>query len=362
MPQHSVTVWPEPPVYQISKNQTANTLYYGRSTKGRDRQMVYQVKQLLERSDLKIGLTVVVETPRLGAVLHNLATSKRRKVVWLNPQLHLGVRNQLLWIDGYDETLMDQWIVEYERMIRNGYVVIVDLEPLRYFHRYDFAVSLVLWHLRIKLDKMFDRDRKPHALIVENTARHMDELVFFLEYGNCYGLSCLLWLDSPQVFKGRSDRLALLEMSIHHTYLNARRAISDLPYYEKLFSEIPASILEDPSPEMILYRLQGKDYVYYQGYAAEQTLSDEEFKRYRNNAKKSMTLLIKESTQAELAQQKQLDIMGSESVEDQLKALSYEGTIIPEHDHRQTLEALQSEALQQQTTKQSAIDWLNDEF
>lgn len=363
MSQHSVTVWPEPPVYQISKNQAVNTLYYGRSTKGRDRQMVYQVKQLLERSDLKIGLTVIVETPRLGAVLHNLATSKRRKVVWLNPQLHLGVRNQLLWMDRYQENLMDQWIVDYERMIRNGYMVIIDLEPLRYFHRYDFAVSLVLWHLRIKLDKMFDRDRKPHALVVENTARHIDDLVFFLEYGRCYELSCLLWLDSPQFFKERLDRLALLEMSIHHTYLNARRPISDLPYYEQLFSEIPASILEDPSPEMMLYRLQGNDYVYYQGYAAEQTLSDEEFKRYRNNAKKSMTLLIKESTQAELAQQNQLEILNSDSTLDQLKALSYEGSIIPEHEQRQTLEELQSDALnQQQAHKHSSMDWLNDEF
>ena len=139
MSQHSVTVWPEPPVYQISKNQAVNTLYYGRSTKGRDRQMVYQVKQLLERSDLKIGLTVIVETPRLGAVLHNLATSKRRKVVWLNPQLHLGVRNQLLWMARYQENLMDQWIVDYERMIRNGYMVIIDLEPLRYCGELSFV-------------------------------------------------------------------------------------------------------------------------------------------------------------------------------------------------------------------------------
>ena len=363
MSQHSLTVWPEPPLLKIDKERCVHTLYYGRSTKGRDRQMMYQMKSILERQDVKVGITVVVETPRLGAVLHNLATAMGRKVFWLNPQIHLGVRNQLVWMESYDEEVMDKWVVDYPKMIRNGYVVIVDLEPLRYFHRYDFAVSLVLWHLRIKLDKVYARDRKPHAILVENTARHLEDLVFFLEYGHCYDLSCLLWADSPAAFQGRRNYLSLLEMSISNTYLNARHAISDLDYYEQIFSEIPRSILKDVSPDLMLYRLEGADHQFYQGYCSEETLSDEEFKRYRNNAKKSMTMLIKKSIAEERQQEKHLQAAASGDLTDQLKVLAYQETIVPKHEKEQSVEYLQAEALQRHLQSiPIARDWFDDEF
>lgn len=363
MSQHSLIVWPEPPLVKMGKETSVHTLYYGRSTKGRDRQMMYQMKQILEQDDIKVGITVVVETPRLGAVLHNLATAMGRKVFWLNPQIDLGVRNQLVWMEKYQEDQMDQWVVDYPKMIRNGYVVIVDLEPLRYFHRYDFAVSLVLWHLRIKLDKVYARDRKPHALLVENTARHLEDLVFFLEYGHCYDLNCVLWADSPTTFQRRPDQLALLEMSVSNIYLNARRSISDFEYYTQLFSEIPPSIIKDASPEMMLYRLEGVDHQFYQGYYAEETLSDEEFKRYRNNAKKSMTMLIKKSVEAERQQTAQMEAAKSGELTDQLKVLAYQETIIPKHEREQAREALQAEAFQRKVqSNQSAVDWFNDEF
>ena len=363
MSQHFLSVWPEPPLLKIDKDRSVHTLFYGRSTKGRDRQIVNQVKQILERQDVKIGTTIVVETPRLGAVLHNMATAMGRKVLWLNPQIELGVRNQLMWMDKYDESEMNDWIVNYPKIIRNGYVVIVDLEPLKYFHRYDFAVSLVLWHLRIKLDKIYPRDRRPHALLVENTARHANDLIFFLEYGHCYDLNCVLWADSPAAFEKHSGYLSLLEMSISNTYLNSRRAISDFEYYGQLFSEVPYSIIEDASPNLMLYKLEGIDHEFYQGYCAEETLSDEEFKRYRNNAKKSMTQLIRKSTEQEKKQEVHLQAIESDNVQDQLKALTFNSSIIPKHENEQSADRLQSEGLQRRIQSTSSnSDWYEDEF
>lgn len=363
MTKHPLIVWPEPSLLKVDKEQCVHTLYYGQSSKGRDRQILAQMQELLQRSDSKIGATLIVETPRLGAMLYNAAKSMKRKVFWLNPQLHLGVRNQLMWLEEYQEDLMDEWIVDYQKMIRNGYVVIVDLEPLRYFHRYDFAVSLVLWHLRVKIDKIYARDRKSHAIFVENAKRHFEDLIFFLEYGHCYDLNCVLWADSPTYFKDKTNYLPLLEMVISRTYLNARHAVSDLDYYIQIFSEIPEEFIRDTSPEIMLYKIQGSDYQFYQGYFAEETLSDEEFKRYRNNAKKTMTMLIKQSVEKEKAQEAYLEVSNSEKPEDLLKVMSYQETIIPKHQNEQPSETLQSEALAYHRKSHAVSnDWFNDEM
>lgn len=244
----------ETPIVLSHYAKRHHTLFYGTPLEGRVLSFLSYVEEEAKQSDF--GATFIIDSPQTADYIMTLAKTHKRSCIWLNPQLHLGVQEQLLFMESYDEDLLNEFILNYEKEIRLGHWVIIDLEPFLYQQYSIRAVHLLLHHLKKALITMKESTRFPHTLYVENPVPYLDALAFFIEHGKQHDLALMLWMDSPQQFiLPHFNFLPSIEIHVRNVLVHSFHAVQDRPYFVQLFKQIKADHLENQPRHQTFYRI-----------------------------------------------------------------------------------------------------------
>lgn len=231
-----------------------HTIFYGTPLEGRVLSFLSYVEEEAKQTDF--GATFLVDSPQIADYIMTLAKANKRTCIWLNPQLNLAVQEQLLFMEDYDEALLNEFIINYEKEIRLGHWVIIDLEPYLY-HQHSFrATRLILHHLKKALITMKESTRFPHTLYVENPVPHLESLKFFIEHGKQNDLSLMLWMDSPQQFiTSQFNFLPIIEIHVRNVLIHSFHSVQDRDYFTRLFKQIKLEHFENQPRHQTFYRI-----------------------------------------------------------------------------------------------------------
>lgn len=265
---------------------------YGEPLRGREDVLINLAKKEALRSEN--GATFIVTSSFLAGAIYNILKSNtvgKREIVWLSPSLHLGVKNQLMWMDEYEEEALNKYVIDYTKMLKKGSFVIIDLNPLFYLERSYKAQSILMKHLRNSLVRLSPSEHKEHAIYVEDAKTCVDDLIFFIEHGQRYNCGVVYCMESPKLW-GR--HFAVVDAMVHNVVLFNRFHLEDSDYFLKLFLISDAKSLFHRKPQDALYSLIGDDYCKYQGLVRFLSLSEYELNKIIVNGKRSKTGHIRE--------------------------------------------------------------------
>lgn len=283
-----------------------HTLFYGTPLEGRTLSFLSYVEEEAKQRDF--GATFLIDSPQTADYIMTLAKANKRSCIWLNPQLHLAVQEQLLFMEEYDETIINQFIVNYEKHIRLGHWVIIDLEPYLYHQHSYRATELLLHHLKKALITMKESTRFPHTLYVENPIPYLDSLKFFIEHGKQHDLALMLWADSPQQFiTPHFNFLPTIEIHVRNVIVHSFHAPQDRHYFTQLFNQIKLEHLENQPKHQSFYRLVLNEIQVKEGVVQGLSFGDDRFEQLKfcNKGRRSklMSMVYEEKSLRDLKQQ-----------------------------------------------------------
>lgn len=341
----------ENPVYLSLASRLNHSLFYGKNIYGKNSVFLKLIEEELKNKGL--GLTIIVDTEYLGSEVFTLAKEAKRQVKWLSPSVDVSVKRQLLWEKEYREEMLDEMVLDYERAIRSGSVVILDLEPYKYFEHYDQAVRLLLFHLQTKLVKMKKTERKPHLIYVEDGRRHLPALDFFFEQGPAYQCGVMMWVDSFRDLAIRFPKSQVyLETHICNNFLYSKLAPSDFEHFKLQFPTINDTILrERPGRSMFYSLLNQESGRFNQGLLSMYRFDDVELEQLRERAKRRYLMAVKALAKKENEIDAQLETEEQAAAEpvdevthllDEMVSARHKVKVIPQHKERKPLEIIRA--------------------
>ena len=334
-----------------------HTVFYGTPLEGKVFSFLSYVEEEVKQTDF--GATFIIDSPQTADYIMTLAKANKRTCVWLNPQLHLGVQEQLLFMEEYDEVLLNDFILNYEKEIRLGHWVLIDLEPFLYHQHSVRSTKLLLHHLKKALITMKESTRFPHTLYVENPVPYLDSLLFFIEHGKQNDLSLMLWMDSPQQFiTPIFNYLPTVEIYVRNILVHGFHGIHDHDYFSKLFKQIKLEHFEHQPRHQTFFHILMNEIQVKEGICQTLSFDEEQFEKLKfcNKGRRSKLISLlyekKALREAKLEADYQLDYNPLLSEKDRvhyqnirMKLLKKE--FVPTHPNYKPLKQLEREAFRE---------------
>lgn len=281
------------PIEIATPERMRHTLFYGSPLEGKKLSFLGCVQE--EGNQTDFGATFIVDSPEMGDYIVSLAKEAKRKYIWLNPEIHLGVQDILLFMEGYDFDLINQYIIDFEREIRLGHWIIIDLQPYLYKTYSYRSTRLLLTHLKKALIHMKESLRFPHTLYIENPIPLLTELPFFIENGKQLDLSLMIWATSPEDFKTpQQNYLPLIETYVRNLFVHSFHSMSDEPYFASLFSQIDLERFKRQPKISTFFRIMSSETQMIEGSCRFIQLEEEKFKEFKacNKGRKSKLISL----------------------------------------------------------------------
>ena len=224
-------------------------IIYGVDTRAKEAMMIELAKSATQQAG---GATFVVETPQLAGAIYKILSDgrKKRPLFWLNPELSLGIKNQGLWLEEYDEITMDQYVFNYQEKIESGAFVIIDMETLANGKNAERLKRHLLNHLSRKLMKASPTKHAGHDFYMEAIEGYHEEIKPLIVYGASANCSVRLLAETPNVFK---DSLPLVGAYFKHVVLLPQFHIADADYYKSILSLDQDKVLFNRKEDVAIY-------------------------------------------------------------------------------------------------------------
>lgn len=180
-------------IYLSNETRKANLAIFGIKNTGK----AYTLMPYLIDQDLKdknTGVTIVVDTPGLSWYLYAMAKINNRKVDILKPSINIDVLNNLLFKNEWDYDEIKK-IYDYEKVIKEKRIVIIDMEAERYGEKATRAVTMLLLQLQSDMIKERKSNIK-HAVYIDNATDYISYIRNLLKYGEYYNFSTTLILKA----------------------------------------------------------------------------------------------------------------------------------------------------------------------
>lgn len=237
------------------KSLFLNTLVLGNKGTGKSslilRELAYQTI-----TDRNVGGTFVVSSKDLSYELYILAKHHKRRVLFINP----AVSNDVDLILNKEEINHDDLleIYNFEKLIYNNYIVIVDIENVRTNEKGCTLVKCLLDNFKESMYKTDITCSRPHFLYVDDAFYYLDSLESILYYGNEYNIATTLFFQNRNQFKTKNrDYSSFLDSNIGNTILTNNLTHEDSIFYGEVL-DINLSACSK-SRGKIFYELKNKD-------------------------------------------------------------------------------------------------------
>lgn len=226
-----------------------HVIIYGADVRAKECLMIELAKEAVQQ---KGGATFIVETPYLAGALYMILKDnrKKREVRWLNPEHSLGIKNQALWLEDYNETIFDQYVFNYQAEIESNSLVILDMETLKNGKQSLKVKRMLLKHLIKKLMKASPTSHSGHDIYMESLEGFEEELRSLILYGPSLNCSVRLIAESPKVF---GETLPSISSYFRHTLLLPQFNIGDSVYYKTLMGISDDKILYHRAEDVALF-------------------------------------------------------------------------------------------------------------
>lgn len=240
------------PVSMKASPRPEHLAIYGIDTRGKENIMMHLAQEATGQSG---GATFIVETPHLAGALYKILRENRKKraVKWLNLEHSLGIKNQGQYLQEYEETIMDQYVFNYQSAIESGSFVIIDMECLKNGAKAERTKRLLVKHLIQKLAKTAPNKHAGHDIYMEHIEGFEQELKELILFGPSLNSGVRLVVESPQSFK---DVLPIVGACFKHVVLMPQFSPQDAPYYKLILSLEDERMLFNRAEGVALYGMR----------------------------------------------------------------------------------------------------------
>lgn len=242
-------------IYIPYQNRFLNTLVLGNKGTGKTslifREFAYQT--ILEKN---VGGTFIVSSKNLGYELYLLAKLKKRRFLFISPSVSCDAEDLINENHISKEKVSAKF--DFDKLIFNNYIVIVDMEPLVYGDKSVEITSLIIECLRDSMYKSEYTCMRPHFLYVDDAFRYLDSVEDILYYGNQYNIATTLFLQNRNQLQTPSkDYTSFIDSNVGNTILTNSLVVNDSKHYSEL---LDINLLAcNKSRGKIFYELKNKD-------------------------------------------------------------------------------------------------------
>ena len=201
-----------------------------------------------------IGALFITSTRNLSYEIYALAKHYKRRVLFLNPSIDKDVESAI-YNNDYSNLNLEY---DFNKLIFNNYIVIIDVEHLKTKDSGNKFVSFVISKLEDAISSNEEQFLKPFSIYIDDAFNYLKFLDNILYYGREYNISSTLFFQNRSQFKMiEKDYTHFLDSNALNTIICSNLNIEDFRYYENLLGE--GIIDKINSRNMIYYILQKND-------------------------------------------------------------------------------------------------------
>lgn len=189
-----------------------------------------------------VGAFFITSTKDLSYEIYTLAKQYKRRILYINPSIDdaidLAINNK--------EFKNIEYLYDFEKLIFNNYIVIVDVELFKTKDKGIKFVDFLISKLENSLYNNSNSYHKPFILFVDDAFNYLDSLSNIIYYGNQYNISNILFFQNRNQFKTKlKDYSSFLESNISNLILMNNINHEDIKYYELVFNlDISANLIK----------------------------------------------------------------------------------------------------------------------
>lgn len=178
------------------------------------------------------GALIIVEDHLMSWMLYALAKKYHRKVTFLSPSCNNQMKDL---IDIGVSTVGDiEQLIDFEEVMREKQIVIVDAEPYRYKKRSVDLVASLLMQLQSSMHT--NSHETPFFTYVQDGDLYLPYLKDLLTYGNQFGMGSVLFFKGRALLQAESPVLSyFVEANIRTTVLTNALLHEDFKYFKDRF-------------------------------------------------------------------------------------------------------------------------------
>lgn len=259
-------------IYISYENRFLNTLVIGNKGTGKT-SLFYKnfANQII--NDKNTGGTFVTSSRNTAYEIHLLAKNKKRRISFLNPTVSYEIEKLMKKTSIKKSDIKE--LIDFERLIFNNYIVIIDLEPMIYGEKSFVITSLILECLK---ESMYQIDKTclvPHFLQIEDSYKYLSSIEDILYYGNQYNVGTTLFFQNRTQFKNKGiDFSHIIDSNVCNLILMNDINLEDSKYYSELV-DINLTV-SNKSRGKFFYRIKSKEGAYLYGHG--EAKEDEDIK------------------------------------------------------------------------------------
>lgn len=211
------------------------------------------VKQDIE--DKRVGATIVTGDRDTSMVLYALAKRANRDVHIIKPSL-TNSGKALLESEEYSYSFIQEQIVNFERVLDEKQIVIIDMEFAQHQEDAIKGVALLLKALEEAMVKRDKPNPTAHYLYVDDIHMYMPFMKNILRLGKTYGVGSILFLDTRLYLK--DEELAVLDANVRNSVFTNGLTVADAEYVLRDIYEKQIPYIRNRTPKEFQYSIVDK--------------------------------------------------------------------------------------------------------